>query len=257
MAAVRERIVPLSVPNLLALGSLTILGIVAALVYVKTAAAFWLGPRSKWAGVSRASVAAELASALIYALQTHAILRNTVYLWCLVRYSRFAVSTVVEFSTALRRTQGPAPAPAAPGSQGQVERSIAARKQVDREAWWWLSRAVAPLVLVVYVAAAPFLLRSKVWSAEGAGSLIAFYMRVLYTLHIVPQIVLNARLRSGALMPAIVPLCYSIFRILFALGSSVSDGYLNKSELIEEGIGHIGAAVFVAQRAWYRKPKMD
>ncbi|KAJ2773209.1 hypothetical protein IWQ56_001075 [Coemansia nantahalensis] len=259
----REYLYPLSVPTLLATSSLMVLGLVASLVYVKAAAAFWLGPTSRWAGVSRASVAAELASALIYVLRTDAFFRDAVYLWCLVRYSLFAAAMAVELLAVCRRMHGSETSSTASGSagaaggQGQAGRIVAARVQVDREAWWWLSRAVAPLALVVYLAAAQFLLRDKLWSAKGASAMAALCMRTLYTLHIVPQIVLNARLRSGVLMPAVVPLSYSLSRVFFVLAYSMSGGYSGKSELVNEGIGHIGAAVLVAQWAWYRKPKVE
>ncbi|KAJ1725628.1 hypothetical protein LPJ61_005631, partial [Coemansia biformis] len=146
---------------------------------------------------------------------------------------------------------------AAAGTREPAGPIDAARAKVDRAAWWWWTRVVAPLVLAVFVAVAPFLLRVKLLSSESAWSLAAFYMRVLYALHIVPQVVLNARARSGALVPPIVLLSYTSLRVFYALSLYASGEYSVSHPLIEEGVGHAGTAIFVTQWIWYRKPKQD
>ncbi|KAJ2784542.1 hypothetical protein H4R18_001082 [Coemansia javaensis] len=224
--------------------------LLAALVWAALAVPFWLGPSARRVGVSRASVLAELAYAAHNAVIAYPWMRDAVCIWSMMRYSGMVLAAIAGVPAAIRRRRSRHAEPAASTGHGREQAIAAARAAVDRQALWWAG-SVFLLTAGIKAAASPY----GLLSLKSAAGLLEHCVSTFFTMHFVPQAVLNHRMRSGTLVPPATLLSYSCVRVFYKAARHLQGDHIQVYDVADEARHHFATVVFVVQWIWYRRAK--
>ncbi|KAJ1943421.1 hypothetical protein GGF37_002657 [Kickxella alabastrina] len=136
----------------------------------------------------------------------------------------------------------------------QQRHIIELRKETDKATMYWM-RAIALPVLIATSAYAFIENDKNVWELGYVLKVISSSIYVVVWFELLPQILVNYRVKSGSLMPAAITICgvgqYLVGIMMDHLTKNTSVPFADAS--VGEAMRLVCDVVIIAQWAWYRK----